>query len=466
MKASQLLGVCIGVGFAATAVACGGDDESAGGTGGAASGGSSATGGAAIGGSSATGGSSASGGTGGTSSGGTSSGGSASGGTGGAGGGGPDANSFNCSPASGDAPALKLTLVDDGLNLPVYVTHAPGDENRLFVIEVLGKIRVIENGELLSTPFLDIEELTARDTNNQNDERGLLGLAFHPNYQENGRFFVHYTASSQVPDTDEGDTVIAEYKVSSDPNLADASSEKILLTEFQPGTNHNGATIAFGPDGYLYIALGDGGGPGASGNAQDLSSLKGSILRIDVDSPPTGEKKYAIPPGNLPDAAPEVWAYGLRNPYRFSFDGCTGDLYIGDVGENSWEEINVTPALEGHQNFGWPIYEGTMCSSGCDIENTLPVTEYGHDMGQAVTGGTVYRGSAIPGLRGTYFYADVYSGETWAFEYTDGEAANVRSITDDLNPEHHGITSFGLDYNGEVYVTSYFDGAVYRIDAE
>ncbi|MGH9204833.1 MAG: PQQ-dependent sugar dehydrogenase, partial [Vicinamibacterales bacterium] len=294
----------------------------------------------------------------------------------------------------------------------MYLAHTGDGSGRLFVVEQRGRIYVIENGRRLETPFLDLTSLVSAT----GYERGLLSIAFHSDYASNGLFFVDYTRQS------DGATVIARYHVSDDPNVADSDSGEILLTIDQPEANHNGGLVKFGPDGYLYIGMGDGGGAGdrhgTIGNGQDPNALLGKMLRIDVN----GGEPYAIPPSNPfangTNARPEIWATGMRNPWRFSFDRTTGDLFIADVGQSAYEEINFQPASSsGGENYGWRIMEGAHCfnpGSGCDQSGlTLPVAEYGRQGGCSVTGGYVYRGSALPEWQGVYFYADFCSGEVW-----------------------------------------------------
>jgi glucose/arabinose dehydrogenase len=320
-----------------------------------------------------------------------------------------------------------------GLNRPVDL-QADGS-GRLFVIEKVGRIRIIENDQLLEAPFLDISERVGSDGN----EQGLLGLAFHPQYQENGRFFVNYTNTS-------GDTVLARFQVSSDPNAADPNSEVKLLGVDQPFANHNGGVLAFGPDGYLYAGLGDGGSQGdPRGNAQNTQVLLGKILRLDVDS---GEP-YAVPADN--PFGNEIWAYGLRNPWRFSFDPSTGDLFIGDVGQGQWEEIDFLAAgSPGGANFGWDHREGAHDYEGGGPEGMIdPVAEYSHpEGGCSVTGGYTYRGS-LPEWNGIYLYGDYCTGIIWGLIQTDGGWQN--QVLFDLDVT---ITSFGQDGSGEVYLVS------------
>lgn len=356
-----------------------------------------------------------------------------------------------------DASGVTWVPVVTGLWNPVDIQHA-GD-GRLFVIEKSGRIRIIKDGQLLPTPFLDILDRVGSDAS----EQGLLGLAFHPRYAENGRFYVNYTDRS-------GNTVIAYFQVSSDPDLADSSSEYVLLRVEQPYRNHNGGGLAFGPDGTLYIGLGDGGSGGDPlGNGQSLNTLLGKILRLDVDS---GDP-YTIPSDNpyvgSGEVYPEVWAYGLRNPWRFAFDPLTGDLYIGDVGQGSWEEIDFVPAgARGGINFGWRVYEGlhkfdTFAADPSD--HWLPVAEYGHGVspgGCSVTGGVVYRGASLPGWDGVYLYGDFCSGDIWGLlRLSDG--AQEQWISGQIFDTGFTITTFGVDMAGEVYLANYGDGGIYRL---
>ncbi len=354
----------------------------------------------------------------------------------------------------GPLPALRLTLVAAGLDLPLFVTSAPGDPGRLYVVEQRGRIQIVEGGVVLPEPFLDYTDRVSCC-----GERGLLGLAFHPDYASNGRFFVNYTNR-------DGDTEVVELRRSSDPLVASPEPVRVFFTIDQPFANHNGGMLAFGPDKLLYVGTGDGGRAGdPRDNAQNPASKLGKILRIDVDRHPEP------PPGNLPGADPDVWSLGWRNPWRFSFDRATGDLYVGDVGQNALEEIDVEPAGEGGRNYGWPIMEGTRCfdpPSGCDTSGlTLPVLDYGRDAGCSVTGGYVYRGSAIPGLVGRYLYGDYCSNRVWTFRWQDGVVSEHVELTDDLESTERieGLTSFGEDAAGEFYLVSQ-GGAVYRIEAE
>ena len=339
-----------------------------------------------------------------------------------------------------------------GLQQPLYLTAPPGDD-RLFVVEQAGVVRIIQGGEVLTQPFINLAAIV----NSSANEQGLLGLAFHPEYATNGYFYVNYTGPDDA-------TEVVRYTVSSDRNLADPGSAHPILSVPQPETNHNGGLIKFGPDGMLYIGMGDGGGGGDPyGNGQNLATLHGTILRIDVDGP----APYAIPTDNphvgSGSARPEIWASGLRNPWRFSFDHTDGLLYVADVGQERREEINVVPASQGGVNYGWNRMEGSLCyspGSGCNTAGlTLPVHEYPTSDGCSITGGYVYRGAALPELRGTYFYADFCSGRVSSFRYSGGAAVEHR----DWELGSLGrITSFGEDGGRELYIIDR-GGAVYRL---
>ena len=339
-------------------------------------------------------------------------------------------------------PVSSITLVPvvSGLVQPLYLTHAFDD--RLFIVEQAGTIRILQNGELLPTPFLNIMDPVGSNGN----EQGLLGLAFHPNYQENGYFFVDYTDVN-------GRTNIARYRVSDDPNVADPASGQILLTIPQPFENHNGGMIAFGPDGYLYIGMGDGGSQGdPNGNGQNTGTLLGSILRLDVDS---ADGSYTIPSDNPfindANARPEVWAYGVRNPWRFSFDRLTNDLFVADVGQDTYEEVDWLPAgTPAGQNLGWNYMEGNHCyRSGCNPADFVPaIFEYDHTQGCSISGGYIYRSEQFLSLYGNYFAADFCLGTIWGvFQNPDGSWQSTV-----VHPGLIGITSFGEDVNGELYV--------------
>ena len=348
-----------------------------------------------------------------------------------------------------------------GLSDPVGVTSA-GDE-RLYVNERAGRVIAVEPDGSTSL-FGDLSDRVVAG-----GERGLLGLAFHPDYQHNRRLFVDYTRAGAGGD--EGDTVIAELRASPDGTTMDAASERILLTVDQPAANHNGGQLAFGPDGYLYIGFGDGGGGGDQfGNGQRTDALLGSILRIDVTAEPADGKPYAIPPDNpfaAGGGAPEVWAKGVRNPWRFSFDLPGSQLWIGDVGQGAYEEIDRTPVESGGVNYGWPILEGNHCyaSESCEppAGYVAPVTEYTHADGCSVTGGYVYRGEAQAALRGFYLFGDYCSGNLWAIR-ADARAPAGGIVAPQLVlATGLAISSFGEDTAGELYLADLAGGAIYRI---
>jgi len=391
----------------------------------------------------------------------------------------PDPLKDCAAPESPALPELVLTELASGLQRPIYLSQPRGDSERLFVVEKPGRVRILRAGALVETPFLTVPGVSERG-----GEMGLLGFAFHPQYSDNGRFYVYYSTIAGGSHISR----IAEYRVSSDnPDLADAGSERVLLEVSQPQDNHNGGDLEFGLDGFLYVGLGDGGGGGDQhgpiGNGQNLGTHLGKILRLDVDGTGAGPNgNYAVPAGNLAaeGALPEIWSYGLRNPWRFSFDGCTGDMYIADVGQGDFEEIDFEPAGLGGRNYGWRLMEGDTCfnpDEGCDAEQqnlVLPVATYGRNLGQSITGGYVYRSAAIPALKGAYIYADYASSRFFALRMTaDGSVAAPQvDISDNINPivngddrQISGITSFGQDGPGNVYVLT-FDGGVYRIDAE
>jgi glucose/arabinose dehydrogenase len=359
-------------------------------------------------------------------------------------------------PPAVPATSISLNLVANGFFKPTYLTHA-GDE-RLFVMDQVGRIYIIQEGELLPVPFLDIQNRV----NSNALEQGLLGLAFHPQYVENGTFFVNYSAGT-------GDTVIARYQVSADPNVADPNSEMILMTYDQPYENHNGGQLAFGPDGYLYIGVGDGGSADDPlGHGQNSQTVLGTLLRLDVDHEGNGTA-YAIPAGNpfqtQPEFRPEVWAMGLRNPWRFSFDRLTGDLFIADVGQNLYEEVHYSAAADGGgqgANYGWNIMEGQHCflTEGCDQTGLeIPITEYDHSQGCSITGGYIYRGSRYPQLTGNYFFADYCLGTVWSLvQLPDGSWARNMVLQSGLV-----ISSFGEDVHGELYVLDHQGGGVYEV---
>lgn len=347
---------------------------------------------------------------------------------------------------------LAVEVVASGLDRPLHLS-APKRDRRLFVVEQAGVIRIIVDGQLLETPFLDI-----RDRVGSGGERGLLSVAFHPDYADKGLFYVNYTDKN-------GDTRVERYAVTADPNLADPGSAKLILMVEQPFRNHNGGLIVFGPDGMLYIGMGDGGSGGdPQGNGQNRNTLLGALLRIDVDS---GDP-YAVPPDNPfvgdPEARGEIWAYGLRNPWRFAFDREAGSLYIADVGQNRWEEVNVASDAAGGLNYGWNIMEGAHCYANdpCDPSGrVLPALEYSHADGCSVIGGHVYRGTSIAAIRGHYVYSDFCKGFLRSFRFVDDTVTDKRQWNvGDLGQ----VMSFGEDEQGDLYILSN-NGRVYRLIA-
>ncbi len=341
------------------------------------------------------------------------------------------------SPSPSPTPtSIRLHALVTGLSQPVYVTAPPGDALRLFIVEKGGRILIFKDGALLATPFLDLGGQVSTG-----GEQGLLSMAFHPDYAANGRFFVDYTNLA-------GDTRVVEYKVSAtDPDRADPSTRRVLLKVAQPYANHNGGQLQFGPNGRLYIGLGDGGSAGDPQlRAQNRKSRLGKILRMNVDVSPVRTIMYA---------------YGVRNPWRFSFDRTKGNLWIGDVGQNRWEEIDylragATPGV----NFGWSYYEGSHVYKPQPIDRSrlrFPVAEYSHTFGEAVTGGYVYRGSLIPYLRGYYLYGDYATGRIWKMRGPDGRPTSTA-----ISQKVTGISSFGQDAGGELYVVT-LGGTVYKI---
>jgi glucose/arabinose dehydrogenase len=355
-------------------------------------------------------------------------------------------------PASGE---FTLETVRSGFNRPLFVCAPPGDTTRLFVVEQGGAIRVMIGDSLLATPFLTVTGLS------NGDEQGLLGMAFSPDYATSGRFYVSYTDGA-------GRNRLLRYLVSGNPNVANPTPETDLLTVDQPYENHNGGCIAFGPDDYLYMGIGDGGGGGdPEETGQDRSDLLGSLLRLDV----SGAGGYAIPPDNpfvgMAGMRGELWDWGLRNPWRFSFDRQTGDLYIADVGQNDREEVNVANASEGRGkglNYGWDITEGFACfepSSNCDRTGlTAPEYEYSHGAGCSITGGYVYRGSRHPGMRGRYFFGDYCQGWVRSFYWNGDDATHL--LSHPALDVGTGLTSFGEDGRGELYAVAR-GGTIYRI---
>ncbi len=368
---------------------------------------------------------------------------------------------------SQSVPAITVqTVVASGFTKPVMIANAGDGSKRLFVVEQTGKIKVVKNGTVLAQPFLD---LTGQVSGG--GEQGLLGLAFHPQYQTNGFFFVHYTDTVDV-----GNTVVARFRVSTgNPDTADPASKKQILYVKQPYANHNGGSLVFGPEGYLYIGLGDGGSGGDPlNNAQSLGVLLGKVLRIDINT----TAPYLIPLSNpyigTSGARGEIWDWGLRNPWKFSFDRSTGDLWIGDVGQNQWEEIDFAAAgSTAGLNFGWRCLEGkhaysaaAPCNSPTYLAGlTPPVAEYSHSEGVSVTGGYVYRGSLFPDLYGRYFYADFGSGKIWSLQPASSQLPVFSAPVLELSNTGMNISSFGEDEAGEIYVTDYFGGTIRRLES-
>jgi cysteine-rich repeat protein len=347
---------------------------------------------------------------------------------------------------------------------PVHLTSPPLDPFRQFVVEQPGRIKVVKDGVVLTTPFLDIASSVSFG-----GERGLLSMAFHPDYESNGLFFVNYTDN-------DGDTVVARYQVGADPDVADVSSGVTLLVVDQPRRNHNGGQIAFGPDGYLYVGMGDGGGGGDPVEAgQDDAQLLGKILRLDVDVAAESPPYHAVPatnPAPRPGAPPGlVWSKGWRNPWRFSFDRANGDMYVADVGQNAIEEVSYEPAMSpGGLNYGWDIFEGSECfepDPDPDCPNPpdgfeFPVYEFPHPSGCSITGGHVYRGCAMPSLHGVYFFSDFCTSFVHTFEVSDGVMTNFVDRSSELGEGLSSVSSFGEDARGELYVLS-LGGDVWRI---
>ena len=377
----------------------------------------------------------------------------------------------------GQSPSLSSIEIADGFKKPLFITSYPTDSNLLYVVEQAGRIIVIENGEKLKRPFLDIKKQVV-NPNRPGDERGLLGFAFHPNHTKNGKFYINYM-------NNDGYTVVSEFTVKN-KQRANHSSERILFDLKQPFSNHNGGHMAFGPDGYLYISIGDGGKSGDPNNAgQDLNTIFGKVIRIDVNQTP-----YGIPKSNpyygQENKRGEIWAWGLRNVWRFSFDRKNGDIFYGDVGQNKWEEINYEPAKsKGGVNYGWRIMEARHCYNPEDNCNesglTQPILEYPNDAnymrtltgmdqpdvdGCSVTGGYVYRGKKIKGLQGTYLFGDYCSGNVWSFKVENGKAVEFQNRTEEINLAEgeftNYISSFGEDADGELYIIDY-NGGVYKI---
>lgn len=371
------------------------------------------------------------------------------------------------SSAFGQIPEVRTKRVATGFYYPTFVTHAPGDASRLFVVEKRGAIKIIDLTStpptVLPTAFLDIDPLVTGGTS-VNDEQGMLGLAFHPNYAQNGFFFVYYTAPANT---------VRRYQVSAaNPNVADSTTGLTLLSITDPYTNHNGGCMAFGPDGYLYVGTGDGGSANdPSGNSQNVNSKLGKMLRINPNVKGTSPAYFAVPTNPYAGSIPgddDIAAIGLRNPWRWSFDRLNGDMVIADVGQNAWEEVDWIPAgtIAG-RNFGWRCTEGTSCTglTGCTCNGatlTAPIRTYGHNTsgGYAIIGGYVYRGCAYPALAGTYFYADNSTNNIWSMRYVDGAVVDFTLRNTQMQTSVDGFTcnqiaAFGEDANGEMYVVDH-----------
>jgi glucose/arabinose dehydrogenase len=348
--------------------------------------------------------------------------------------------------------------IAEGFTHPIHLAHAGDASNRLFIVEQGGLVKVVKDGATLPTPFLNVSSLLK----SAEGEQGLLSLAFPPGFSAGKRhFYVYYTANQGV-----GDTVLARYRMTEDADVADSSSGQALLTIVQPFTNHNGGQLAFGPDGFLYIGVGDGGSGGDPfGNAQNTDTLLGKLLRIDVESQAGA---YTVPPDNpfvgKAGHSPEIWSFGLRNPWRFSFDRRTSDVFIADVGQNAFEEVDFQPAQSsGGENYGWNIMEGLHCFTdpGCSQEGlVMPIWEYAHGLGEcSITGGFVYRGQEFPRLQGVYIYGDLCSGKIWGLKRAGDAWENKLLLDTDLM-----IPTFGEDEAGNLYVADYMGGAIYKIN--
>jgi len=381
----------------------------------------------------------------------------------------------------GQSISLSSELVSDGFKKPVFVISYPTDASILYVVEQAGKVIVLDSGQKKSKPFFNINKRVVNPFR-PGDERGLLGFAFHPDYENNKKFYINYIDN-------DGHTIVSEF-IAQSKYKADHNSERVLLKLEQPYGNHNGGHIEFGKDGYLYIAIGDGGAAGDPlDSGQDLTSLFGKVIRIDINGSP-----YSIPKSNpfygIKNAREEIWAWGLRNVWRFSFDKKTGDIYYGDVGQNKWEEVNFEPASSsGGNNYGWRQMEASYCfepKENCKRDGmVLPIIEYPNDAyhpafalgrknqlnveGCSVTGGYVYRGKKLKGFEGVYFFGDYCSGNIWSFKVIDGKANEFKNRTEEINIADgeftNYISSFGQDADGEIYIVDY-NGAVYKIIAK
>lgn len=348
-------------------------------------------------------------------------------------------------------PKIELELVGSGFNEPVHIVGQPGLPERLLVTEQAGRVYSLDHGVKGLEPFLDLSAVV-----DSGGEKGLLSIAFHPQFKRNGKIYVNYTKSDP-----ELRTVVAELKLDPTTGRIDTKTERQILAVNQPYSNHNGGQIAFGPDGMLFIGMGDGGSRmDPRGHGQNTDSLLGDILRIDVD----GGDPYGVPMDNPfsegRGGKPEIWAFGFRNPWRFSFDRKTGELWVGDVGQDHFEEIDI---VRRGGNFGWNVYEGSRClriQIDCKRHGfEMPVVEYGHDVGQSVTGGFVYRGEKFPELQGVYLYADYVTGRIWGVRYAGGKVQQPSLLLD----TSHRISSFGESTNGELYLASHNKGEIYQI---
>ena len=368
--------------------------------------------------------------------------------------------SSSSSSSASPLPNLTLTPLVSGLSSPLGLEQANDGSGRLFVVEQGGTIRIIQNGSVLSQPFLDISSKVITG-----GEMGLLGVTFHPNFQQSGKLYVNYVRSS----SGQIQSVIAEYQLAaSNPNQADPASERILLTVNQVGnfSNHKAGQLAFGPDGFLYFGLGDGGSEGDPfGNGQNTQTLLGKLMRIDVDATSPG-LQYRVPPDNPfvgGGGLPEIWAFGFRNPWRFSFDRPTGRLFLGDVGQDSFEEVDI---VTKGGNYGWNIMEGLHCfnpPSGCNMTGlVLPIAEYSHAEGDAIIGGYVYHGAAIPALQGAYIFGDLGSGKIWALTQPSPNTF-TRTL---LATTGKFTSSLGQDQSGELYLVDYSGGNIFKIVAQ
>ena len=381
----------------------------------------------------------------------------------------------------GQSISLSSELVSDGFKKPVFVISYPTDASILYVVEQAGKVIVLDSGQKKSKPFFNINKRVVNPFR-PGDERGLLGFAFHPDHENNKKFYINYIDN-------DGHTIVSEF-IAQSKYKADHNSERVLLRLEQPYGNHNGGHIEFGKDGYLYVAIGDGGAAGDPlDSGQDLTSLFGKVIRIDINGSP-----YSIPKSNpfygIKNAREEIWAWGLRNVWRFSFDKKTGDIYYGDVGQNKWEEVNFEPASSsGGNNYGWRQMEASYCfepKENCKRDGmVLPIIEYPNDAyhpalalgrknqlnveGCSVTGGYVYRGEKLKGFKGVYFFGDYCSGNIWSFKVKDGKANEFKNRTEEINIADgeftNYISSFGQDADGEIYIVDY-NGAVYKIIAK